>query len=849
MKTKLTLILLAISSITAFSQSAVISDIAQKLNDFYQFYPIEKIQLVTDKDVYKPKEIIWINMLITNANGQPTKPQSNQIIVSLYSEDGIRITNDIFQISTGFIKGDLMLPKGIKDGKYILVARTQLMSHADEAFYKLIDINQKNDQAIRLKETESPDELIPGKTERFSFVVESMGGDPLKGEKLNYTLYDKDEIILEDKLKTESDGSASINLQIPNKAYDQPLKLLISNNKDELNYSRIFPVTSEKIIICFYPEGGHLKAGIPQKIGFTANDQLGRPVSVSGEIIDDSGKLIAQVSTIIPGFGMSPVIMQKGAKYTLHLTSKLGASQKFTLPDTDDGMSLGLASFDKDYIYTNLIPPTKDSLKIYLLANKGASIFWASETAITGPSRIKIPKSEFPDGISMLSVANNQGQILASRLVYLNKRPELAIDVSTPEKVKVNEVFKFAVTTKEMTNENPIKMNMAISAACENANWPEQWDSWLMINSDLENQISGLGELLKSSNIESTMNYLLIANRFKNFDWAEVLRFKTEREQNRIQESGVSGKVVTPNGQLVPKAKISLMNSQNMQIISASTDENGEFYLPSIDAANLNNFAIKAIDPEGNENLKVEFEKSVGDQLPDQVKAFMKEHQGLEEIQFLSDFYKKNKDLFPRIKRQDKQTPREPPYKKLLESATSLLDVIKVIKPFRLDGDLILFPGSTNSFIAQDGALIVVDGQKLGTSASVLNSFNPHDVESINVSTNPVDIQRYTGLNSVGLIEIETKRGQSLMEETKPTESIYENGIRVPRDFWVKKSENNGQQSTTLFWNPAATINNNGRWEFEVTASSVIGKFQLQVNAIDQQGRIARVIKTFEVIP
>ncbi|HKJ42179.1 MAG TPA: MG2 domain-containing protein [Sunxiuqinia sp.] len=850
MKTRLILFCLFISTMNALPQNAVISGVAQKLNDYYQFYPPEKIQLITDKEVYKPEEIVWFSMLITNSVGQQIKPASTHVVVNLFSDNGVQITNDIFQANSGFSKGDLMLPKGLKEGKYVLVARTQLMSNANEAFYKLLYIDPKNEDAIRLKEKSAPSYLTPGKIDSFSFHIENMEGEPMKGEKLTYELYDKNDLILDDKIKTESDGSATIDLTIPGKKYDQPLKLVIADKKGELNYTKLFPVKNEKVRIRFYPEGGHLQANAPQKIGFTAHDELGNPLTIAGEVVNQAGKLVTQVHTIVPGYGMLPVMLQKDDKYTLRITSDLGENEQFDLPAIDNGFSLGIASVDKDFIYTNIIPSKKDSQTVYLLAGKGANIFWASEASISGPSRIKIPKADFPNGVSMLAAFNNDGKELASRLVYVDKHQGINIEVSAPERVSANQVFKFAVTTKNIIADHPVRLDMSISAAQENKDWPEQWDSWLLINSDLQNEITNAEDLLESPNFESTMNYLLIANRFKNFDWSAVLDFNLEQEQNKVQGSGVFGKVLDQKGQLIPHAKVSLVNSQNMQILSASADEKGAFYIASVDPSDLTNFAVKAIDPEGNENLKVQFNKSIGAQLQDQVISFLNKQEQRDQRQYSSDFFNSNMQLFSKIKIQHTQEEREPPYRKYLESGNSILDAIKIIKPYQLDGDKIIFPGGKNSLLFQDGALIVIDGQKMGTSASVLNSINPQDVETINISTNPIDIQRYTGLNSVGLIEIETKRGEFAEEPAQRTsESLYANGVRVPRDFWVKKSGSKSVQPTTLFWNPSASINANGRWEYEVTTNDVIGQFKIQVNAIDEQGRISKVTKTFEVVP
>jgi hypothetical protein len=139
---------------------------------------------------------------------------------------------------------------------------------------------------------------------------------------------------------------------------------------------------------------------------------------------------------------------------------------------------------------------------------------------------------------------------------------------------------------------------------------------------------------------------------------------------------------------------------------------------------------------------------------------------------------------------------RVPAYKALLENGTPLLEVIQTIKPFSLQGNKIVFYGGSNSLMAQDGALIVMEGMQRGTDASVLQGISPFDVDRINVSTNPGDIQRYTGLNSVGLIEIWLKKGELTVVEPDITREDFQ--FKAP-DYDNDSGEKTDYRST-LMW-------------------------------------------------
>lgn len=189
-----------------------------------------------------------------------------------------------------------------------------------------------------------------------------------------------------------------------------------------------------------------------------------------------------------------------------------------------------------------------------------------------------------------------------------------------------------------------------------------------------------------------------------------------------------------------------------------------------------------------------------------------------------------------------KPPARKESYKYLLENGTPVRDVVRKIRPYDLDGASIVFAGRRTSLIAQGGALIVVDGIPVGTSVSLLDQIVPYDVEAITVSTDPQDIQRYTGLNSVGLIEITMKRGSA--EEKKAakgndldfTSPEYKSGGRVKggRDF-----------RTTLYWNSDPSDVSVGQIRYH--NGDLVGTVLLTVVLMDEDGRFGYAEVSYEI--
>jgi hypothetical protein len=217
---------------------------------------------------------------------------------------------------------------------------------------------------------------------------------------------------------------------------------------------------------------------------------------------------------------------------------------------------------------------------------------------------------------------------------------------------------------------------------------------------------------------------------------------------------------------------------------------------------------------------------------------------------FVADetYFRNNEDLFQKApKTTAPKNSAIDSQRRMLENSTSLMDVIKSIRPYRLMNNQIVFYGSENSINFQGGALIILDGQQLGTDASVISNLSPSEVDRINVSTNPMDIQRYTGLNSVGIIEIFRKNaGQSDNGNTKSLANVT--AEKGPRIFKAEPANTRRDLRTTLQWIPELMIDETGKAEFSVTTSKVMSEFIVEIQGISTDGRTIYGNERFTVV-
>ncbi len=146
----------------------------------------------------------------------------------------------------------------------------------------------------------------------------------------------------------------------------------------------------------------------------------------------------------------------------------------------------------------------------------------------------------------------------------------------------------------------------------------------------------------------------------------------------------------------------------------------------------------------------------------------------------------------------------------------NILDIINRIKPFQIVGGEIIFSNAGNfSINFQKGALIVIDGIKMGTDVSILNSIPVTDIARINATTNPSDIQKYSAMNSSGVIEIFMKKGVSSNENDE--------------DRVMKKS-------STFFWKTDISTDTSGKASVNFSNNDKPSEVILTVEGITTDG-------------
>jgi hypothetical protein len=756
---------------------------------FYQTQNIiQTIAIQTDKSLYRPGEELWVKAYVTDAVTHKLSLKSNELIVHLIDHKGNVINSANFNLKNGTAAGFLSISHDAGNDLYSLVAWTPEMVYGSVNKIAIKDIYICRPEKLDLvPQIEYSDALLsPDSKVTATINLKDFSGKPLTGKKFDFQIMSGGKELASGKGKTTVDGKGEITFKTPAPDSGKPLILNadISAGNEKINFTSHIPLSSEKIDVSFFPEGGKIVSGIPQRVVFKTKDQLGNPVNVDAEIVDDKGEILAKTTSIHTGLGLFNMINPENSGYKFRINSALGKGQVTILPPAEsNGLSISVIKNDGQNMDLLLArSPKATRSKFLALTLKNGEINWASEFELGQSGIIKVPLDNFESEIGSLAIFNQNGTLAGQRLVYTGKKSTVDVTVNLDKSSYSRSGAGNIKVKLAGPDGNPAKGELTASIS-ENPSGLRIDDNTDGLNFGLEDPI--LTDVPLDQENKMNLDYYLIASRLKGFDWDKILAIDPSNPKTlKSGEQGISGKVVDSKGK------------------PAS-----------------NNPFIDEVAHLRNHNDRIN------------------EWKFLEALQ-RQGYFNENPDFLKPIPSDNKQLGdnrnKVPGWKICLENGGEILDAINMIHQYKhLDENqnprgLIIFRGFTSTDEWwQDGALIVIDGVKMGTNKIVLTSLLPTDVEDIKVLLDPIDITKYTGFTSIGVIDITTKRGSSFKNGTAEefNQNARPTGSFKPKPIGNKKYN----LLTTLQWIPDLLTDEKGEATVKFTTGNVKSTFSLNI--------------------
>jgi hypothetical protein len=828
-----TLLLCLLSVVIRYGVAQNSNPSVKKLNEVFLSgatnYHKNKVFVKTDKDIYSPGEKIWFKAEIFNCLTE-SRANEPELIVMLKGEKGEVIADEKYFTVNGICDNAFTIPSWANEGNVYLIAYTNkalFYNDASLAAIKPITIHsfRKSEVIFDLKWNKSV--YKPGDDARLTVELTALTPGP-KREKLVVSLFDFNRKIYSERVSVLVNGLNDIKVKLPeNITSGLYVEVSLQGKKGRIQRVPIH-TTADNITVEFYPEGGSMLANTIQRILYRATDPFGNPIDVSGSVFDQQGNQAGIGKILKKGYGIINLMPMSNQKYHFKIDDEYGKNLAFELPEAQvEGSVFSLIKTEDSTLRAAVVTTGRyatDTLTLVALA-KGEVLF---TTPVDGSikNNLQIATSALPQGVVTFVVFAPNGKLLSERLVYNTSNRAIDIDIET------------LYDPSDPSGIANISIDLSDFVACFGSSTVDVRvaDKYNLYSTDQQLSPSFLRYPLQTATPRTVLdvylsNLELIANKNNHFSINDLVA--DNHFPNTHTGKQISGKVIDKRNSGVANATVMAIQSNTLFQATTTTDSRGRFVFDNITKSNEVN--IKAFSSSGKQTYTVHLDRTFDESIDEIILNQSFHSKPNYTTPELIEYFQQNSELLRLTgsENRDRKPGNGFDAGKLLQSGSSILDVIKITKPFRLDGNQIVFHGSNNSLYHQSGALIVIDGQKMGTDIAALNSITPFDVKSITISTSPADIQRYTGLNSVGIIEITTR---SRPDEQLPDQK--DAGFHGMARFDPETiSTHIWRYQTTLQWQNGIPVDESGRVRLKFPVSEIQTDFVVQVTVESESGK------------
>jgi TonB-dependent SusC/RagA subfamily outer membrane receptor len=636
---------------------------------------------------------------------------------------------------------------------------------------------------------------------------------------------------------------------------------------------------TEKLDVQFFPEGGHLIGGHSTRVGLKAINGSGLGVDVSGFVLDQKNDTVSSFKSEHLGLGRFQFLAKENDIYTAYVKTSEGSYQKFAFPPVEKtGYTM---------LVDNLSSPVKLRIIIYakntgqaqqpvLIVGhcRGIVAFVAKGKVAERGLMMNIPTSELPDGITHITLFDDNNRPVAERLALINHDKHLRVKITPSQRVfKPRQKTEIEVMVTDSAG-RPVEANLsvAITDAGQIAQQPEDLNlvSYLTLTSDLQGFVEQPSYYFNPAHAErkTHADYLLMTQGWRRFNWQDVLRDSLSAPQLYVEQGfSIEGEVRKGIRKLSEKVMLSafLSNDSLNTFMTAETNESGFFSIPNLVFADSLDVRLQGINKKGNHNLSFtlrtfEPPKATNFQVPfypktvedEKITAYLKrarEHQEILEkiranrekllqeitVKGKKEVVQDNRKIYSNADASIKVTPQ------MASGAQSVLDIIGG----RVAGVRVVGSGMNASVSIRNGGepLFVLDGITVDMSAII--NMNVHDVASIDILKGG-SAAIYGSRGGNGVIAIFTKRGTEnydYSQEIVPGVFVSKiAGFDLPREFYAPRYEVVRQEDarpdyrSTVFWAPMLKTGQDGKVLFKYYNSDALTRIDVAAEVLSLSG-------------
>ncbi len=874
-----------------FAQNTPLPEYLKKLDVITSNLAQEKIYLHLDKPYYAVGDNIWFKVYTLNAKtGQPSIT-SGLVYVELINEKDSIDKKMMLPLRGGITWGDFKLADSLTEGNYRIRAYTQWMRNAGPEFFydKTIKIgnswankvftnvnysivNEASQQKIIASLRFSDKQNLPYTDCPVSYELKLNNKTLARGKSTTSKLGD----IVVEALNKQPDllkeGHIEASISLPNK---QVVKKVMALNAAQNSFD-----------VQFFPEGGKMVEGLPNRIGVKAINGRGLGEPIKAKVINSDGVEIAKFESNKLGmcsFFINPLPNQV---YKAEVEFANGSKKTYNLPQVEkSGVVLAVSNQDSTKLNIRLFlsPDLLNKADYNLIAHHNGLVYFSS--AISSSKQVvslSVPKDSLPSGVLQISLLTQDYKPLSERLVFINNfHDKIQLDSEGllshyPQRGKV------AFDVKASNRGQAVQGSFSVAVTNTSA-----------VKPDLENESNILSRMLLTADLSGYVekpNYyfldqgqdkrqdldaLLLTQGWRKIEWKKIADSKVEQPRFAAEKKIVISGTVTKGGKPVVKGKIMLVSfTGGFFATDTLTDEKGRFSFDQIEFTDSTKFVVQARTQKDRKFVDI-----VMDVVPGQV-VTKNPNTGDMEVnvnQSMLGYLNESNRYF------DDQVQRG------LLNRTILLDEVKVVEKRKpsyessniggaghadavfhakdletsfslsqfLQGRVAgvqIYNGQAFARGSTEPMKISVDGMMLEGEDVSLDEIVVADIQTVEVLKSGATTAIYGSRGGSGVIVITTKRGEGYRSVNPYTPGLIKYnplGYAMVREFYSPKydvkEDSRPDLRTTVFWEPQLVTDKEGKANISYFNTDVPGLYRIVIEGVDVDGNLARKVLSYRV--
>ena len=554
---------------SSFSQ---LKGYAVNVLNFNRDYPQEKVYVHMDNRSYFIGDTIWFKAYVMNATTLHPTQLSGVLYVELLNDKGIEVEHLKMRLENGMCHGSFILKDDYRTGYYEIRAYTRYMlnfgnssSNAQEMVYEQMSVTERDSTRHHYERTEGDRDLIPD---------------------YNHCIFSRTFPIY---MRPEQAGVYKREMEF------YPNHTLLALPKETNEEFR-----EDNLKLSFYPEGGHMVAGVKNTVAFEAVDQWGKKCKIEGYITKGKDERVTTFRTDKRGRGTFLISPQNETTYTARVTYK-GKEYRFKLPQVS-GRDIALhlqppVGNEGTYIELSTTKDKETELLGMSVLCRGDLLFIDTITVSKDTIYpVHIPHNVLRTGVHQFTLFNARGEILADRLFFVSppkRQPKLMV-TNFPDSVKPYEFITLNMQASNGSNW-PIQglFSLSVTDADELDDSFDTRDirSELLLASDLKGFIENADSYFSHDNdslMSADLDQLMLVQGWRRYEWKDTLMHKYNPEKGLQLDGYVISDVLAykskrnpDNYQRIPNLKmvVSIKGPMVTFTDTCSVDSIGQFHL------------------------------------------------------------------------------------------------------------------------------------------------------------------------------------------------------------------------------------------------------------------------------